>query len=74
MHMSVSGLCEVCEKREVVGGCERCGKLVCEKHMNEETGYCTACYAEVYGGRPRGEGEPEGGERDYPDGVDEYRF
>jgi hypothetical protein len=72
--MSVSGLCEVCGQREVVGGCERCGKLVCEKHCDEETGYCTACYAEVYGGRPdtgRGGGRSE---RERPDGVDEYRF
>lgn len=72
--MSVTGLCEVCEQREVVGGCERCGKLVCEKHMNEETGYCTACYAEVHGHRETPGGGDSGSRRDHPDGVDEYRF
>lgn len=72
--MSVTGLCEVCEEREVVGGCERCGKLVCEKHMDEETSYCTACYAEVYGHREAHERGDRGGSRDYPNGVGEYRF
>jgi hypothetical protein len=72
--MSVSGLCEVCEKREVVGGCERCARLVCEKHRDEETGYCTACYAEVYGHREARERGDDREGRDYPDGVGEYRF
>lgn len=72
--MSVSGLCEVCEQREVVGGCERCGKLACEKHLHEETGLCTACYAEVHGGRGDEPEGPGGGDRDRPDGVGEYRF
>lgn len=72
--MSVSGLCEVCEQREVVGGCDRCGKLVCEKHMQEETDLCTACYAEVHGHREADERGGRSGKRDYPDGVDEYQF
>jgi hypothetical protein len=72
--MSVSGLCEVCEEREVVGACERCGRLVCPKHRDEETGYCTTCYAEVYGGRPDTGGSGDRSGNDYPDGVDEYRF
>jgi hypothetical protein len=72
--MSVTGLCEVCEQREVVGGCERCGKLVCEKHMNDESGYCTVCYAEVHGGRPTDHSDESRPQDDYPDGVDEYQF
>ena len=70
--MSVSGLCEVCERREVVDGCDRCGRLVCEEHFEERYGLCTACFAEV-GDRSGGEPGRER-ERDYPDGVDEYRF
>jgi hypothetical protein len=73
--MSVSGLCEVCESRPVTDGCERCGQVVCEQHHDEETGLCTACYVEVHGSRPLGDGGgTRGRERDYPDGVDEYRF
>lgn len=71
--MSVSGLCEICEQREVVDGCDRCGRLVCEVHFEEDAGLCTACYAAVHGGSGTDEGqEPE--KRDRPDGVDEYRF
>jgi hypothetical protein len=68
--MSVSGLCQVCEGREVVDGCDRCGRLVCERHFEEGTGLCVECYAEV--GRPA-EHRPRDGGRG-PDGVDTYRF
>jgi hypothetical protein len=72
--MSVSGLCEICERREVVDGCDRCGRLVCEEHFEERHGVCTACFAEVGGNT--GDGRKDGGRdgRDYPDGVDEYQF
>ena len=72
--MSVAGLCEVCETREVVGACERCGTLVCERHLNEETNYCTSCYAEVYGGRSPDDGTRGRPREERPDGVEEYRF
>jgi hypothetical protein len=66
--MSVSGLCEICGSAPVEDGCDRCGRLVCIDHYNEETGLCTACLADF------GE-EPSGDEtRERPDGVDEYRF
>jgi hypothetical protein len=71
--MSVSGLCAVCERREVEDGCERCGRLVCEKHLDRRTGLCTSCHAELHGG----EGEPTRdphSDPDRPDGVGEYRF
>jgi hypothetical protein len=69
--MSVSGLCEICERGEVVDGCDRCGRLVCEEHFEERHGVCTKCFAEVEGSP----GDPAGrGEQDPPDGVDEYRF
>jgi hypothetical protein len=67
--MSVSGLCEICESATVEDSCKRCGRLVCEKHYDRETGLCTDCLAEL-GGKPTGDGET----RDYPDGVDEYQF
>jgi ribosomal protein S14 len=64
--MSVSGLCELCTQNEVVDGCDRCGRLVCERHYDEKTGLCTDCLREV-GGDPSDEGESQ------PDGVDTYR-
>lgn len=69
--MSVSGLCEICERREVVDGCDRCGQLVCEEHFERDHGVCVECYADLAG--TPGE-ERERGERDRPDGVDEYEF
>jgi len=69
--MSVSGLCEVCERKEIVDGCDRCGRLVCEEHFERDHGVCVECYAEPAGAP--GE-ERERGERDRPDGVDEYEF
>lgn len=67
--MSVGGLCEICEAATVADSCDRCGRVVCGKHYDTETGYCTDCLAEL--GRTPSE---DSGERDYPDGVDEYRF
>lgn len=67
--MSVSGLCQVCEQREVVDGCDRCGRLVCERHFEEGAGLCVECYAEAGGSRDRGGGRDGG-----PDGVDTYQF
>ena len=69
--MSVSGLCEVCQRPEVDHTCDRCGQLVCDRHFDEETGVCVECVAEV--GRPGGVRE-RGGDEDLPDGVDTYRF
>jgi len=70
--MSVSGLCEICEAREVVNGCDRCGRLVCSRHRDEETGYCTECAAEL---RRSGTPDDDPGHREPgPDGVDTYRF
>lgn len=70
--MSVSGLCQICEEREVADGCERCGRLVCERHLEEGTGLCVECYAQVGGSRDGDErtGRDGGG----PDGVDTYQF
>lgn len=62
--MSVSGLCELCTQNEIVDGCDRCGRLVCERHYDEATGFCTDCLEEV---------DPTGEDRRRPDGVDTYR-
>jgi hypothetical protein len=70
--MSVSGLCQICEEREVVDGCDRCGRLVCERHFEESAGICAECYAEFGGGR--GEERQPGRDGPGPDGVDTYRF
>ena len=67
--MSVAGLCEICETTTVADSCDRCGRVVCAEHYDTETGYCTDCLAEL-GERPPGGSD----DRDYPDGVDEYRF
>lgn len=68
--MSVAGLCEICEERTIEDGCDRCGRLVCEKHLDRELGLCVECSAELDRGREPD--KPAG--RDRPDGVDTYRF
>ncbi len=68
--MSVSGLCEVCQRPDVDHTCDRCGQLVCDRHFDDETGVCMECAAEV--GRP--DGVRDGDSQDLPDGVDTYRF
>lgn len=65
--MSVSGLCELCTQHEVVDGCDRCGRLVCEHHYDKATGLCTDCLKEM---RPEKEDETD---RRRPDGVDTYQ-
>lgn len=68
--MSVQGVCEICEAKPVVDGCDRCGRLVCEDHYDASTGLCTQCLAAV--GGPPDDREPT--DRDRPDGVDEHQF
>lgn len=69
--MSVSSPCEICNRADVEFACDRCGKLVCKRHFDEDLGLCIECAAEV---------EDSGGEGhipsqdDMPDGVDTYRF
>jgi len=70
--MSVSGLCEICQQPEVEHTCDRCGKLVCDRHFDEKSGVCSECAAEL--GRPDTPGERERGDDDLPDGVDTYRY
>jgi hypothetical protein len=49
-HMSVSGLCGICESAEARFRCESCGTLVCGSHYDREASVCVAC-AESGGGR-----------------------
>jgi hypothetical protein len=67
--MSVSGLCDICDRPDVDHGCDRCGRLVCDRHWDEHRGVCVECGADTGGGSP-GEPAPE----DLPDGVDAYEF
>jgi ribosomal protein L37AE/L43A len=48
--------------------CDRCGRLVCDRHWDEDIGMCVECGAEV--GQPSDRVPSE----DMPDGVDTYRF
>jgi len=66
--MSVSGPCELCGHDSVEHTCTRCGRLVCDDHFDESTGFCTDCAAEVGSGP---ENVPD--DEDMPDGVDTYR-
>jgi len=67
--MSVTSLCEICERPSSQYSCDRCGKLVCHDHYDEETSVCTDCLSEVgRGDRPR---QPQD---DMPDGVDTNEF
>ena len=67
--MSVSSPCEICARADVEAACDRCGKLVCSRHYDEELGLCIECAAEVGDDR---ESVPDG--ENMPDGVDTYRF
>lgn len=67
--MSVSGTCELCMEGESKWGCDRCGKLVCDDHYDEQTGYCTECSAEIK--RP---GKATSDNDEWRDGVDTYRM
>lgn len=66
--MSLSGLCEICERPSVEHTCDRCGKLVCDRHFDDSVAVCVDCATEVGGGPPAGDRETG------PDGVDTYRF
>lgn len=66
--MNVSSPCELCNRADVRGSCDRCGRLVCGEHFEEDLGLCVECVAEVGGDR---EAVPD---EDMPDGVDTYRF
>lgn len=68
--MSVSSPCEICRRADVEFTCDRCGKLVCDEHFDEASGFCVECAADLSGGTPGRQPEPE----DLPDGVDTYRF
>jgi hypothetical protein len=70
--MSVAGLCEICETTTVEDNCDRCGRVVCAKHYDTETGYCTDCLSEI--GRSPTDNGGRHERPPYPDGVDEYRF
>lgn len=41
--MSVSGLCQICERAEARHSCRICGRQVCEDHWNEAVGTCSPC-------------------------------
>jgi hypothetical protein len=67
--MSVSSPCEICNRADVDHVCDRCGKLVCSRHFDDDLGLCIECATEVEEGGDR-ERVPD----DMPDGVDTYRF
>ncbi|WP_049985008.1 zinc finger HIT domain-containing protein [Halobellus rufus] len=41
--MSVTGLCQICERREAEYACHRCGAAVCSIHFETEQGVCVNC-------------------------------
>jgi len=66
--MSLSGLCEICQRPTVEHTCDRCGNLVCDRHFEQRLGVCAECGAEM--GHP---GSPERAD-DRSDDVDTYQF
>ena len=70
--MSVSGLCEICQRPNVDHTCDRCGKLVCDRHFDERSGVCSECASEL--GRADPTRDDENTRDDAPDGVDTYQF
>lgn len=41
--MSIAGPCDICLTGTVEHRCDRCGNLVCDRHFDETTGFCTEC-------------------------------
>ena len=70
-RMSVSSPCEICNRADVEHACDRCSRLVCDRHVDDELGLCIECAAAVTDGRERPH-VPDS--EDMPDGVDTYRF
>ena len=66
--MSVTGLCEICERPDVDHSCDRCGQLVCDRHWDEALGVCVECSADI------DSGERQPSPDTLPDGVDTYEF
>ncbi|MFB6162037.1 MAG: hypothetical protein ABEJ86_01155 [Halococcoides sp.] len=66
--MSVASTCAICD-RSVEHTCTRCGDLVCDRHYDRSSGFCTRCAGEM--GR-----SGNGSDADDPgwtDGVDTFR-
>jgi hypothetical protein len=68
--MSVSSPCEICATADVRHTCDQCGRLVCDRHFDDDTGFCVECAAAL----GRDERSPDGTQDTAPDGVDTYRF
>ncbi|PSP27201.1 hypothetical protein BRC65_07175 [Halobacteriales archaeon QH_2_65_14] len=68
--MSVTSQCEICTTGDVDHTCNRCAMLVCDRHYDEDTGYCVECAAEV--GKPSDGTVPD--DDDLPEDVDTYEF
>jgi len=66
--MSVTGLCELCQRPDVEESCDRCGRLVCDRHFDDSAGVCVDCSDDIGGSGERI--DPE----NLPDGVDTYQF
>ncbi|WP_134670109.1 hypothetical protein [Halorussus marinus] len=41
--MSVTGLCQICERNEAAHSCPNCGTLACEDHWSERFDLCVQC-------------------------------
>ncbi|MFB6105863.1 MAG: hypothetical protein ABEJ70_02715 [Halobacteriaceae archaeon] len=65
--MSVTGPCAICESAPAEFACDRCGRVVCEAHHDEETGLCAVCAAEVTRGRDRSPDRQDRGREDTGD-------
>jgi hypothetical protein len=68
--MSVSSPCEICHTADVRHTCDRCARLVCDRHFDDDTGLCAECATAVGPDEPAPDTTPGPG----PDGVDTYRF
>jgi hypothetical protein len=65
--MSVAEICQLCENRGADRTCGQCGRLVCDRHFESETGLCADC-ASTAGGRGTTD------DPDRPGGDDVLRF
>jgi hypothetical protein len=54
--------CDICSRAEELKACWRCGKRACHRHLDEKTGLCSECKAELGPAKKKRKRLPQEGE------------